>query len=177
MELQIEDVLAVLANTPVALQSLLRDVPEAWVESDEGPETWSPRAVVGHLIHGERTDWMPRARMILEYGTARPFDPFDRFAQFRDNRGKTLGALLAEFSVLRDGSLRELRGLRLGIRELDLAGMHPELGRVTMNQLLASWVVHDLDHITQIVRVMAKQYADQVGPWAAYLSVLSDRRR
>jgi hypothetical protein len=162
----------VLARTPSVLRALLDALPEWWFSANEGPETFSAFDNVGHLVHGERTDWIPRARIILEHGRSRPFEPFDRFAQHRESRGKTLGDLLDELERLRAENLQVLRGWRLGARELALEGEHPALGRVTLAQLLATWVAHDLGHLAQISRVLAKQYRDDVGPWRAYLPVL-----
>jgi hypothetical protein len=164
---------AVLARTPAALDALLRDLPDGWIAAHEGGETWSPFDVMGHLIHGERTDWIPRARIILEHGDARAFDKFDRFAQFAASQGRTLGSLLDEFATLRRESLRALEAMRLSDADLDRRGRHPELGAVTLRQLLATWVAHDLDHVAQIARVLARQYADEVGPWRAYLRIIS----
>jgi hypothetical protein len=152
---------------------LLRGLPDDWVTANEGGETWSPFDVIGHLIHGERTDWVPRARIILEHGEARAFDRFDRFAQFEASKGRSLGELLDEFAGLRQQNLRELHGLRLSDADLEKRGRHPELGVVSLRQLLATWVAHDLDHVMQISRVLARQYADAVGPWKAYLRVIS----
>lgn len=168
--------IAVLERTPATLTTWLDGLPPAWLAATEGPGTWSPYDVVGHLIHGERTDWMPRARHILARASG-PFERFDRGAQFRDSAGKTLAELLATFAALRRANLEELRGWDLGPDQLALPGLHPELGAVTLSQLLACWVVHDLDHVTQIARTMAKAYGEAVGPWTAYLSVLTDRRR
>jgi hypothetical protein len=164
---------AVLARTPGTLSAMLRDLPGPWIEAHEGGDTWSPFDVVGHLIHGERTDWMPRVRRILEDGEARPFDPFDRFAQFEASRGRSMASLLDEFATLRRGSLEDLHALRIGPGELEKRGRHPALGIVTLGQLLATWVAHDLDHVVQIARVMARQYSDAVGPWRAYLRIIS----
>jgi hypothetical protein len=169
----IEEATAILARTPAALDALLRGLPDGWIGANEGGETWSPFDVIGHLIHGERTDWLPRARMILERGEARPFDTFDRFAQFRASQGRTLADLLDEFASLRSANLRALDALTLTDGDLDRRGVHPELGVVTMRQLLATWVAHDLDHIVQISRVLARQYSDEVGPWSAYLRIIS----
>lgn len=155
---------------------LLHDLPEPWLKSNEGGNTWSPFDVVGHLIHAERADWIPRASIILEHGESRPFDPFDRFAQFEESKGKTMAELLKTFAELRQGSLEALAQMRLTEEQLALAGTHPAFGRVTLGQLLATWVVHDLDHIGQIARVLAKQYTHEVGPWIEYLSILRDRR-
>lgn len=164
--------IVILERTPRVLRSLLGDLPEDWVRGNEGPETWSPFDVVGHLIDGEETDWLVRARIILAQGADRRFQPFDRFRHLRVNEGKTLGELLDRFSSLRAGNLAELGGLALTPAQLRLAGEHPELGSVTLEQLLATWVAHDLGHLAQITRVMAKQYREAVGPWRTYLPVL-----
>ena len=175
MSLDLVDALAVLKRTPATLAALLDDLPDVWVFAREGDGTWSPYDVVGHLIHGERTDWIPRLRHIMA-GEARPFAPFDRTAQFTDSRGKSLGELLATFSELRRQSLAQLAALGLSGEDLRRRGLHPDLGEVTLGALLATWVVHDLDHLAQIARTMAKVYAEEVGPWSAYLSILRDRR-
>jgi len=163
---------AVLERTPHALRALLAGLPPEWIDATEGPETWSPAAVVGHLIHGERTDWIPRARIILAQGPDRRFEPFDRFAQLRESAGKPLVELLDEFARLRRKNLVTLDGWRLTDAELALEGEHPALGPVTLRQLLATWVAHDLSHVAQVARVMAKQYRDAVGPWRAYLPIM-----
>jgi hypothetical protein len=155
------------------LDTLLRDLPEPWIRGTEGPETWSPYDVVGHLIHGDRTDWMPRVEHLLTHGETKPFTSFDRFAHFEDSRGKTLAELLDTFAGLRAQSLKRLTALELGDIDLERPGRHPALGRVTLGQLLATWVAHDLDHIVQISRVMGKQYSDAVGPWRQYLRIIS----
>ena len=173
MEFQLEQAKSVLQRTPATLNSLLVDLPDDWVMRNEGPDTFSPFDVVGHLIHGEETDWIPRARMILEDGENRAFEPFDRFAMFEKSKGKSLGELLLTFERLRSESLRQLDQMNLTPELLAKRGKHPELGMVTMSELLATWVVHDLGHIAQIVRVMSRQYGDAVGPWRAYLSILS----
>jgi hypothetical protein len=170
--IELDEAVAVLARTPGTLRSMLEGLPPRWTESNEGGETWSPFNVVGHLIHGERADWIPRARIIIEAGEARPFTPFDRFAQFRESEGKSLAELLDEFEALRRESLAALAGFELGEADLAKTGTHPDLGRVTLGELLATWVAHDLDHVVQIARTMAKQYASEVGPWRAYLSVV-----
>lgn len=172
MEFKLEPAIEVLQRTPATLNSLLHDLPEPWLFQNEGPETWSPYDVVGHLIHGEKTDWIPRAKMILEYGETRPFEPFDRVAMFEHSKGKSIAELLDTFAQLRAKNLDELLRLNLTPTLLEKRGPHPELGTVTMKQLLSTWVVHDLGHIRQVVRVMAKQYRDEVGPWKAYLSIL-----
>jgi hypothetical protein len=167
------DAVAILSRTPAALDALLRDLPEGWIAAHEGGETWSPFDVIGHLIHGEHTDWIPRAKMILEHGDDRPFEKFDRFAQFQASNGRTLASLLDEFATLRRQNLRELASLPITETALDRHGRHPELGIVTLRQLLATWVAHDLDHVVQISRAIARQYTDEVGPWRAYLRIIS----
>jgi len=172
MKFQIEDAIPLLERTPRTLRVMLEGLPPTWIENNEGDKTWSPFNVLGHLIHGERTDWIPRARLILEKGETVTFAPFDRFAQMRESRGKALSDLLAEFERLRDENVDALRGMRLTPNDLERTGMHPELGRVTLGQLLATWVAHDMDHVVQIARTMAKQYQGAVGPWREYLSVV-----
>jgi DinB superfamily len=162
----------VLERGPATFRALLAGLPEAWTSSNEGPDTWSAFDNIGHLIHGERTDWIPRARMILEHGRTRTFEPFDRFAQIRENLGKSMQELLDEFATLRAQNLATLRGWNLGERELALEGEHPVFGCVTLAQLLATWTVHDLGHLAQVSRVMAKQWRVEVGPWRAYLPIL-----
>lgn len=174
-DLRLEDAVAVLERTPAGVSALLDGLPETWVRATEGEGTWSPYDVVGHLVNGERTDWLGRARHILS-GDPSPFTPFDRTAQFRESEGKSLQELLATFAELRAQNLSELRGMHLGEGDLERTGRHPDFGEVRLGQLLAAWVVHDLDHVAQIARTMAKVYADAVGPWAAYLSILRDRR-
>ena len=173
MKLQLADALSILARTPAALDAMLRDLPEAWLHANEGPETWSPFDVVGHLIHGERTDWMARLRTILEHGDSRPFEPFDRFAMFEESRGKTIAELLETFATLRAQNLETVRALQLEPADLVRRGMHPSLGSVTLEQLLATWVTHDMTHMVQISRVIAKQFKDEVGPWREYIGVLN----
>jgi DinB superfamily len=169
----LEEAVAILARTPATLDALLRGLPDAWIVAHEGGETWSPFDVIGHLIHGERTDWVPRAKIILEDGEARAFDKFDRFAQFTMSQGRTLDSLLDELAALRAENLSELAALRLTDADLGRRGRHPELGVVTLRELLATWVAHDLDHVVQISRVLARQYSDEVGPWRAYLRIIS----
>ena len=164
---------AILERTPAALDALLRGLPDGWIAANEGADTWSPFDVVGHLIHGERTDWMQRIAILLDQGEARAFDRFDRFAQFAASEGRTLASLLDEFATLRRENLRALASRGLTDADLDRRGRHPELGVVTLRQLLATWVAHDLDHVTQVARVLARQYSDEVGPWRAYLRVIS----
>jgi uncharacterized damage-inducible protein DinB len=172
MRFELESARQVLRRTPTTVATLVRDLPHPWVRQDEGTGTWTVFDVVGHLIHGDRTDWIPRARMILEHGTSRPFEPFDRLAQFQASQGKSVSELLDEFAAVRARSLDELDELRLEPGQLSLQGRHPELGLVTLSQLLSTWVVHDLDHVVQVARVMARCYTDEVGPWRAYLRVL-----
>ena len=172
MELDLEHGIAVLERTPMVLRAMLSGLPTAWTNATEGPETWSPYVIVGHLIHGERTDWIERARIILAQGENRRFAPYDRFAQFHESEGKTLADLLDAFARVRGDNLARLAGWKLTEAQLALEGEHPAFGTVTLRQLLSTWVAHDLGHIAQTARVMAKQYRDAVGPWRAYLPVL-----
>jgi uncharacterized damage-inducible protein DinB len=164
-----------LRRTPDILRVWLSDLSESWTMTNEGPETWSPFDIVGHLIHGERTDWMDRVELILAHGDSRPFIPFDRFAQFEASRGKPLTELLDTFAELRAANLARLQSLRLESEDFRRRGLHPELGPVTLGQLLATWVAHDLNHLGQIARVMSRQYTDAVGPWVEYLPILTRR--
>lgn len=170
-EFSLPETIALLTRTPAALDVLLRGLPDTWVLGNEGKDTWNPFVILGHLIVGERTDWLPRVRIILENGEARTFDPFDRFAQ-KEVKDKTLEQLLDEFARLRKENLAALRALNLQSEDLKRRGKHPALGVVTLSQLLATWVVHDLTHLHQLSRVMAHQYRDLVGPWGVYLGVL-----
>lgn len=172
MDFDLTAAVPVLERTPHALRAMLAGLPPAWTDATEGPDTWSPYDVVGHLIHGERTDWIARARIVLAQGEDRRFTPYDRFAQFRESQGKSLADLLDEFAALRAENLATLAGWRLTEAQLDLVGEHPAFGAVTLRQLLATWVAHDLGHVAQVARVMARQYRDAVGPWRAYLPVL-----
>ncbi len=171
-DFSLADAITVLARTPATLDAFLRGLPNLWVRSNEGKDTWSAFDIVGHLIVGERTDWMPRARIILENGEARAFDPFDRFSQVKESQGKSLEQLLDEFAGLRRENVAALEEMNLQPEDLTRRGMHPELGVVTLAELLATWAVHDLTHLHQLARVMAHQYRDAVGPWSAYLGVL-----
>ena len=171
-EFNLTETIALLSRTPATLDALLRGLPDTWVRNNEGKDTWSAYDIVGHLIVGERTDWMPRARIILESGEARPFNRFDRLAQQRESQGKSLEQLLDEFARLRKENLIALETLNLQQNDLSRRGTHPELGVVTLSQLLATWAVHDLTHIHQLSRVMAHQYREAVGPWTIYLGVL-----
>ncbi len=166
------DAIAVLTRTPGALDVLLRGMPDTWVRSNEGKDSWSAFDIVGHLVFAERTDWMPRVRTILESGEGRAFDPFDRFAQLKEGQDKSLEQLLDDFVRLRGESVAALRALNLQQEDLRRRGRHPALGVVTLSELLATWAVHDLTHLHQLSRVMAYQYRDAVGPWKAYLGVL-----
>src|SRR5690349_16285540 len=172
----VDEASAILARTPATLDALLRGLPDSWPSANEGDKTWSPFDVIGHLIHCERTDWIPRARIILQQGEARTFDKFDRFAQFSVSQGRTLASLLDEFAEMRADNLREVAALRLTEADLDRRGRHPEFGVVTLRQLLAAWVAHDLDHVMQTARVLGRQYSDEVGPWRAYLRVISGKQ-
>jgi hypothetical protein len=172
MDFDLTPGIAVLERTPRTLRAMLAGLPTTWTHATEGPETWSPYDIVGHLIHGERTDWIPRAQLILAQGPQRRFTPYDRFAQFRESQGKSLADLLDELARLRAENLATLAGWRLTHAQLALEGEHPELGPVTLRQLLATWVAHDLGHLAQTARVMAKQYREAVGPWRAYLPVM-----
>jgi hypothetical protein len=171
-EFSLAESIPVLSRTPATLNALLRGLPNIWVRCNEGTDTWSAFDIMGHLIFGERTDWMPRVRIILESGEGRPFDPFDRFAQSKENQNKSMEQLLDDFARLRTENLAELQRLNLQHEGLTRHGRHPELGVVTLSELLATWVVHDLTHLHQLSRVMAHQYRDAVGPWSAYLGVL-----
>ncbi|MDD5542006.1 MAG: DinB family protein [Acidobacteriia bacterium] len=177
MDFRFEDAIPVLRRTPEVVRSLLLDLPGPWIEGTEGPATWSPFAVVGHLIHGERTDWIPRIEHMLEHGDAVPFAPFDREAMFAASKGMSLPELLDTFSFLRSDNLNQLQALRLTDADLARRGRHPDFGVVTMGQHLATWVTHDLDHVGQIVRVMARQYTEAVGPWRAFLSILGPAKK
>lgn len=174
MQFSLDLSIDVLRRSPVTLEALLLGVAQPWARGTEGPDTFSPFDVVGHLIDGEETDWIPRARIILAQGADPRFEPYDRFRHRTRNAGRTLESLLAEFAGLRAGNLEVLQSWRLTEAQLDLRGEHPALGAVTLKQLLATWVVHDLGHLAQAARVMAKQYRSEVGPWVPYLPVLTD---
>jgi len=172
MEFRLPETIALLSRTPAALNAFLRDLPDAWTTSNEGSSTWSPLEILSHLIFGERTDWIPRARIMLQFGETRPFEPFDRSGHVREMQGKSLPQLLDEFARARAESLDQLRAFNLQPADLDRRGRHPAFGPVTLSQHLASWAAHDLTHLHQISRVMAHQYREAVGPWRAYLGVL-----
>ena len=174
MKFELASSMDILRRTPAALRALLDGAGDGWTRADEGPETFSPFDVVGHLIDGEETDWMPRAGIILSGNPEATFEPYDRFRHYARNRGRTLASLLDEFARLRAANLERLASWNLGEAELDLRAMHPSLGPVTLRQLVATWVAHDLGHLAQVTRVMAKQYREEVGPWVQYLPVLTD---
>jgi hypothetical protein len=171
-QFHLTDTVALLERTPAVFNTLLRGLPDNWTQRNEGGDTWSAFDVIGHLIHGERTDWMPRARIILEDGETRAFEPFDRPGHIPESRGKSLERLLNEFAGLRQENLTALRALNLQPQDLARRGRHPALGVVTLSELLATWAAHDLTHLHQVSRVMAHQYRAAVGPWSAYLGVL-----
>ncbi|CAN5727958.1 hypothetical protein BH20ACI4_BH20ACI4_06830 [soil metagenome] len=171
---KLDDSIKILDKTPDVLKTLLSNLPESWIKTNEGGDSWSAFDIVGHLVHGEKTDWISRAEIILEHGKAKPFTPFDRFAQFEDAEGKNFDELLDEFRNLRNQNLITLNGLNLQDDDLKREGVHPELGIVTLEQLLATWVVHDLGHIRQITRILAKNYKEEIGAWRQYLPVVNE---
>ncbi len=172
MKFNLNHAIDLLNRTPGVLRVMLQGLPSEWEKSDEGEKTWSPYDVVGHLIHGERTDWIPRAKIILEEGEGKTFEPFDRYAQFEESKGRSIEELLQRFEEMRKENIQTLREMRLRPEDLARTGSHPELGKVTLEELLATWVAHDLDHLVQISRTMARQYQETVGPWRAFLSVM-----
>ena len=172
MRFQIEKAVEMLSQTPSTVKSLLGNLSDDWTKNVADSENWSPFDIVGHLIHGEETDWIPRAEIILSQGENLTFEPFDRFAQFEKSKGKTLSELIESFAALRAKNLITLREMNLDEEKLMLKGIHPELGEVTLEQLLATWTVHDLNHIKQLVTVLAHKYAENVGVWKQYLSIL-----
>lgn len=174
MNFTIEKSLEILERTPEVLEVLLQDISADWTSHNEGGETWSVYDIIGHYIHGEKTDWIPRAEIILSENNDKRFEPFDRFAQFTESKGKSLAQLLAEFKLLREKNIGILRSKKLTGEQLKQEGIHPAFGKVTLTQLLAAWVAHDLNHIAQISRVMAKQYKEDAGPWPAYLKILQE---
>lgn len=173
IEFSIDKTLEILEQTPETLSLFLKNLSNDWILSNEGENTWSPYDVIGHLIHGEKTDWIPRLNKIL-HDENKNFEPFDRFAQFENSKGKNSRVLLTEFKILRVNNLKYLKSLDLSDSDLLLTGIHPEFGEVTVKELLATWATHDLGHISQISRVLAKQYKDQVGPWSSYISILKN---
>ena len=173
MKYKLPEAIQVLERTPQILRTLLAGLPDEWIKSNEGPETFSPYDVLGHLIHGEKTDWATRAKIILEFGVSKPFTPWDRFAQYEESKEKSLQQLLNEFEAVRSENVKWLASLSLSESDLDKKGVHPKLGEVTLRNLLSTWVVHDLTHIAQITRVMAKQYQGEMGPWPEFFRILS----
>lgn len=173
MEFELEKSYQILENTPEVLISLLGNIPEEWTMNNEGKDTWSPYDIMGHLVHGEKTDWLTRTKIILSNKGGRTFDSFDRFAQIKDSIGKSLEDLLEEFKLLRANNIKELKAMNISPEQYSLEAEHLELGTVNLKQLLSTWLVHDLGHINQITRVMAKQYKNEVGPWNAYIGVLN----
>ncbi|MGK2862307.1 MAG: DinB family protein [Chitinophagaceae bacterium] len=173
MEFNLAKSIEILERSPKVFNSLLQNLPEHWTKSNEGPDTFSPYDVIGHLIHGEKTDWRPRTMLILKNDIPEPFIPYDRFAQFENSKGKSLQVLLDEFEKLRAENMTWLKSLKITDNDLEKKGIHPSLGPVTLKQLLSTWVVHDLTHIAQVTRVMAKQYKEETGPWAEYFRILN----
>ncbi len=172
MDFDLKKTMEILERTPAVLENLLRGLSDEWIRNNEGENTWSPYDIVGHLIHGEKTDWIPRMEIILSGGSDKTFTPFDRFAQFEESRGKQIPQLLDEFRMLREKSLNILSSKSIGPDDLAKKGIHPVFGEVTLEQLLATWTAHDLGHLAQIARVMARQYTQAVGPWKAFLPIL-----
>lgn len=173
MRYNITEAIEILQRTPGSLRSLLSGLSDGWIMNNEGPETFSPYDVVGHMVHGEKTDWTARIKIILAYGNTKPFDIFDRFAMYEESKGKSMDQLLDEFDVLRKENINWFRSLNLSENDLDKPGLHPRLGEVTLRNLVATWAVHDLTHIAQIARVMAKQYKEEVGPWVEFFRLLN----
>jgi DinB family protein len=172
IEFNIEDAILFLARTPAVLNDLLDNLPPSWIYANEGADTWSPYDIVGHLIHGEKTDWIPRMEIILNQDTDKNFRPFDRFAQFRESDGKSLPELLEEFSQVRKTNIEKLSMIAFERNDMQKTGTHPAFGKVNLKELLSSWVVHDLNHIGQVCRVMANQYKVEIGPWVEYMGIL-----
>lgn len=172
MKFELDQGIAILENTPAVISNLIGSLSESWTSKSEGPKSWSPYDIVGHLIHGEKTDWISRMEIILDGNKNQVFEPFDRFAQFENSKGRSLEDLLEEFSSLRDSNLTYLKSKKLSTDDLLMEAKHPDFGRVILSELLASWVVHDLNHIAQTCRVMASQYKQEVGPWKKYMGIL-----
>ena len=173
MQFNLNRSIEILERTPILIECFLSELYDEWIFQNEGDDTWSPYDIVGHLIHGEKTDWMARVKIIIYQEGDRTFTPFDRFAQFDDSKGKSLMQLMEEFKWMRNDNLNELRAMNISEQMLELEGIHPELGVVKLRQLLSTWVAHDLGHIAQISRVMANQYKNEVGPWEAYLGIIN----
>lgn len=174
MKFDLDKSLEILERTPIALESLLSGLSKEWIENNEGGETWSPYDVMGHLIHGENTDWIQRMEIILSETGDKKFTPFDRFAQFHESKGKTIDDLLSEFKKIRAANITTLRSWNLKESDFSKKGIHPSFGEVTLSQLLSTWTAHDLGHLAQVARVMARQYKEEVGPWIEYLRILKD---
>ncbi len=174
MIFEINKAIEILKRTPLTIERLLDGISEEWLLNNEGEDTWSPYEIVGHLIHGEKTDWIPRTKIILSNLENKTFKPFDRFAQKKESQSKSISELLEEFKKLRTDNVEELRSLNINDTDLSKKGIHPELGEAKLKELLSTWVVHDLGHISQIARVMAKQFKDEVGVWKEYLGVLKE---
>jgi hypothetical protein len=172
MEFNLDHTVNILQRTPAVLRELLAELPDQWVRANYGPETFSPFDVVGHLIHGEETDWIPRMHTILQHGESRPFEPFDRYAMYEASKGRSMQHLLDEFAELRAENVRTLKQASIDPAMLAKYGSHPEFGRVSLEQLLSTWVAHDLHHIAQICKAMARQYREEVGPWRKFISIL-----
>ena len=170
----LDEAINILDRTPRILEAMLDGLPENWINNNEGGDSWSPFDIVGHLLHGEKTDWMERCNLILNSNIEATFSPFDRFAQFVDSKGKSMSELLSEFKSLRTKNLQELKSFGIEEPHYKMTAIHPDLGRVTLQQLLSTWVVHDLSHLGQIARVMAKQYKSQVGPWKEFINFIND---
>jgi len=173
MNFDLNQTISVLEKTPLVYKQLLGSLSQEWTHKNEGKDTWSPYDVLGHLVHGEKTDWMPRLEIILSDSENKTFEPYDRFAQIEMSKGKSLGDLLDEFEVLRKRNLRNLKSKFLTSQDMSKEGIHPELGPITLKNMLSAWVVHDLGHIAQVSRVMAKQYKDEIGPWTQYLTIVN----
>ena len=173
MNFTIENSIQILERTPAVLNTLLQGISAEWTSNNEGEETWSVYDIIGHFIHGEKTDWIPRLRIILSNDDDKRFVPFDRFAQLKNDKNKPIDALLLDFTELRKSNIKELKEANLNEEKLNKKGIHPEFGEVTLRQLLAAWVDHDLNHICQISRVMAKQYKDEMGPWTKYIAIVN----
>jgi hypothetical protein len=176
MIFDLEKAKEIISRTPETLNSLLSGLSDEWIYNNEGDKSWNPFDILGHLIHGEKTDWLPRIRIILSQNENTKFEAFDRFAQFDNSVGKTMDALLNEFAALREKNIRELESMNISDEVLIYTGVHPEFGNVMLSQLISSWVVHDLGHIAQLSRVMASQYIEAVGPWKPYMSILGHRK-
>ncbi|WP_237446720.1 DinB family protein [Shimazuella alba] len=172
---KLNDALEILSKTPKVLRMLLGGLPDEWIHANEGENTWSPYEVLGHLIHGEKTDWLIRVQTIIDHGDSKTFEAFDRKAHLQNKKEKSLPMLLDEFAAIRSKNVQQLQTLIIENEDLNRIGKHPDFGIVTMRELLSTWTVHDFNHIAQIVRVMGKYYADEVGPWKAYLGILQPK--